>query len=217
MIDSLPLGIGISTASLVGNSLGAGLKPLAMRLSRLSIYLILLMEVGLGLTVLYGGDSFADLFTNDETVKHIAHRAVPFLALFAMVDGVQGVASGVLRGSGKQALGAIANVIAFYAIGLPMSWHICFIMKMGVVGLIMGLSFGACFQTVVLLILIFCFPDYVFSVVLPTARISGEEDAPSPLLEKSSSVAEYSQLSGRTDAEFGSTAESCSDGDIQLT
>ena len=74
---------------------------------------------------------------------------------------------GVLRGAGKQFIGAVANLIAFYAIGLPMAWILCFIFRLGVRGLMMGISFGTFFQVVVLLVLILGFEDYVYSA-LPT-------------------------------------------------
>ena len=39
---------------------------------------------------------------------------------------------------GKQYLGAVTNVIAFYCIGLPLAWLFCFHYNYGVGGLILG-------------------------------------------------------------------------------
>jgi len=161
----VPLGLGVVTASLVGNSLGAQCRGLAVRLGKLSLSFIAALEVVVGLLMLFMGPFFVDLFTNDPKVMKVANDAVPFLSLFAMIDGMQGVASGVLRGAGKQFIGAVANIIAFYVIGLPMAWFLCFKHGLGVRGLMMGISFGTFFQVVVLLVLILGFENYVYSAL----------------------------------------------------
>ena len=38
-----------------------------------------------------------------------------------LFDGTQGVCGGVLRGAGKQTVGAALNLFAFYCVGLPIS------------------------------------------------------------------------------------------------
>ena len=88
---------------------------------------------------------------------------LPFLAIFAFLDSIQGVCSGILRGTGQQKLGAVANLVAFYAIGLPMAWVVCFRLDFGVNGLLIGLSFGTLFQTCLLLYYIYYRESYIFS------------------------------------------------------
>lgn len=46
----------------------------------------------------------------------------------------QGVAAGVLRGAGKQLIGALCNLVAVYFIGFPIGVSLMFAAKMGVVG-----------------------------------------------------------------------------------
>lgn len=161
----IPLGMGVATTSLVGNSLGAGKKNLAIQLGKLSLLSIFGLELVIGTILFICGPYFVDLFTNDEEVQHVANRAIPFLSIFTMIDGLQGVCSGVLRGAGKQFIGAVANIIAFYAIGLPMAWFFCFTLKLGVNGLMMGIAFGTVFQVNVLAILIIVFESYMYSTV----------------------------------------------------
>jgi multidrug resistance protein, MATE family len=159
----VPLGVGVACGSLVGNALGAGKKNLAITVGKLSIGGIFVVEILIGIVTLVGGTYFVDLYSNDNSVKSHGNKAIPFLSVFVMVDGLQGVSSGVLRGAGKQFIGAITNIIAFYAIGLPMAWIFCFNMKLGVNGLMMGIAFGTMFQVVVLLIMILAFESYVYS------------------------------------------------------
>lgn len=159
----IPLGLGIACASLVGNSLGAKKKDLAKRIGKLSVKSIFVVEILVGTIMILCGRFFVDLFTQDPKVIKCANRAIPFLSVFTLVDGLQGVSSGVLRGAGKQFIGAVANIIAFYGIGLPMAWFMCFTLQLGVNGLMLGISCGTVFQVIVLLFLIFIKEDYIYS------------------------------------------------------
>ena len=46
----------------------------------------------------------------------------------------QAVAGGVVRGAGKQIVGALSNLIGFYFIGFPIGVSLMFPVKMGIVG-----------------------------------------------------------------------------------
>ena len=170
LVFMIPLGLGVACSSLVGNALGAGHKNLAIQIGKLSIATTVVLEVVIGILLLILGSYFVDLFSNDNSVKRVANRAVPFLAVFAMIDGLQGVSSGLLRGAGKQFIGAIANIVAFYAIGLPAAWLFCFTLHYGVNGLMVGIAFGSSFQVVVLLLLIFRFESYVYTDVVNNTK-----------------------------------------------
>lgn len=166
----IPLGIGVACSSLVGNALGASKKSLAVSLGKMSLVVILVMEIGVSIVMFCAGSYFVDAFTNDESVKKVANRAIPFLCLFTFIDGLQGVASGVLRGAGKQFIGAVANLIAFYIIGLPMAWLVCFKMGYGVNGLMLGMAFGTSFQVTVLVVMILFFEPYIYSSHIANAH-----------------------------------------------
>uniref|UniRef100_A0A8C8SDC0 Multidrug and toxin extrusion protein n=1 Tax=Pelusios castaneus TaxID=367368 RepID=A0A8C8SDC0_9SAUR len=55
----------------------------------------------------------------------------------------QCVTSGVLRGSGKQKFGAILNAIGYYAVGLPVGIVLLFVIRIGMIGLWLGLLISA--------------------------------------------------------------------------
>lgn len=46
----------------------------------------------------------------------------------------QCVYGGVLRGTGKQAFGALANAVMYYVIGLPLGIVLTFVVRMGIMG-----------------------------------------------------------------------------------
>jgi MATE family multidrug resistance protein len=92
----VPLGLGVATASLVGNALGAHSKGLAIQLGKLALVTIGVLELVLGLSLYFIGPFFVDLFTNEPKVMAVANGVVPFLSVFTVFDGIQGVASGTI-------------------------------------------------------------------------------------------------------------------------
>ena len=54
--------------------------------------------------------------------------------------------SGVLRGSGRQFLGACINFVAFYVLGLPVGISLALAGKMGTVGVWIGLGVASFVQ-----------------------------------------------------------------------
>ena len=63
-------------------------------------------------------------------------------AVFQLFDGVQVVATGVLRGSGDTRTPMLANLVAYWAIGLPVGVTLCFARGWGVFGMWVGLTLG---------------------------------------------------------------------------
>mmetsp|Transcript_26160 Transcript_26160/g.44103 ORF Transcript_26160/g.44103 Transcript_26160/m.44103 type:complete len:479 (+) Transcript_26160:70-1506(+) len=97
----IPLGIGITCASFVGNAIGASEVPLAKQIGKLCLAYAAVINVLLGVLILFGGPAFVSIFTSHPVVRDVVESAIPFLSLFIMIDGLQGVASGVLRGAGR--------------------------------------------------------------------------------------------------------------------
>jgi len=174
----VPLGLGIATASLVGNSIGAGKKNLAIEIAHLSIQCITAIEFFIGVLIFFFGEFFVRLFTDDKVVLAEAKSIMGFLAVFVLIDGLNAVCGGVLRGTGKQNLGAVTNITAYYLVGLPCAWALTFTYKWGVVGLMCGLSTGTLLQSITMVSLITLFPGYVFTSAL--APSSGERSNNSP-------------------------------------
>jgi hypothetical protein len=89
---------------------------------------------------------------------------IPFLAISSVVSAFQSVSSGILRGAGKQVLGAVGNTFAYYSIGVPMSWFLCFKTYLKVRGLYIGITMGALFQSSIVVTLILRHKNYIFGL-----------------------------------------------------
>jgi MATE family multidrug resistance protein len=57
-----------------------------------------------------------------------------------VVDGLQVVSSGVLRGCGRQKISALATFVAFYIVGLPSGALFSFVGHVGLMGYWIGLA-----------------------------------------------------------------------------
>jgi MATE family multidrug resistance protein len=90
------------------------------------------------------------LFTFNEDVVGLGARLLLVAAMFQMFDGLQGVATGVLRGLGDTRTPMLANFVGHWCVGLPVGYSLCFGHGWGVVGLWIGLSLGLSAIAVVL-------------------------------------------------------------------
>jgi putative MATE family efflux protein len=94
IVFMVPLGIGVTCASFVGNAIGAGKVTLAKQIGKLCLGYTGLLNIILGGIILLLGDQFVALFTSDPHVIYETDNAIPFLSMFVMIDGLQATASG---------------------------------------------------------------------------------------------------------------------------
>lgn len=158
----IPYGLSIAACAIIGNAIGANEMDLAKEFSKLSIGGLFFAEAMISPSILLFGRSFVSIFSKDPVVLNIAERSIPVLAVFTLADGLSAVLSGITRGAGKQHLGAIGNIAAYYIVGLPMAWYLCFHTELDVVGLMTGIAFAPLFTDTFMAFMIFCRTDYMF-------------------------------------------------------
>ena len=90
------------------------------------------------------------LFTGDVGVIDTGVTLLFVAAIFQLFDGLQGVATGVLRGLGDTRTPMIFNLAGHWGLGLPVGYALCFPLGWGVVGLWVGLSAGLILVGVIL-------------------------------------------------------------------
>ena len=84
----------------------------------------------------------ARLFSPDPIVIRTGAHLLLVAAAFQLFDGVQTVATGALRGSGDTKTPMLANFIAYWLIGLPAGYFLCFKLGWGALGIWIGLCAG---------------------------------------------------------------------------
>ncbi len=82
------------------------------------------------------------LYTTDPAVIRAGVTLLLVAAFFQLFDGLQAVATGVLRGLGDTRTPMACNLAGHWAVGLPIGYVLCFVVGWGIVGLWVGLSIG---------------------------------------------------------------------------
>lgn len=126
IINTVPFGLGVAASARLGNLLGAR----RARDARRAAHCAAILSVGLGaviLAVLMGSkDVFGRLFNDDDRVVKLVAQVMPFVALFQIADGLNGSCGGVLRGMGRQWVGAVVNIVSYYCGALPGGIYLAF-------------------------------------------------------------------------------------------
>lgn len=140
LLYMLPSGLGSAISVRVGNALGAGLPRGAARAAHVAICIGITMQITLGMILLACRHVAAYLFSDDEGVVAASAAIFPIMAWCLLGDGVNATVAGVLRGAGRQEIGALYNLIAYWFVGLPLAALLAFKAGLGVLGLWIGLA-----------------------------------------------------------------------------
>lgn len=138
----VPFGVASAGAVLVGQAIGRHDPHGATRAGWLALGLGSGFMASVALVLLAIPSQLMHLFTTDATVIATGVMLLRVAAVFQLFDGLQAVATGVLRGTGDTRTPMIANLVGHWFIGLPFGWWVCFAVGWGVVGLWVGLSVG---------------------------------------------------------------------------
>jgi multidrug resistance protein, MATE family len=138
----VPLGVASAGAVRVGHAVGRGDAAGAARSGWTALLFgTLFMACASAVFLLIPG-ALIGAFTSDASVLRIGTSLLFVAAVFQLFDGLQGVATGVLRGLGDTRTPMLWNLGAHWIIGLPLGYGLCFVAGLGVIGLWWGLSSG---------------------------------------------------------------------------
>jgi multidrug resistance protein, MATE family len=138
----VPLGISSAAAVRVGQQLGRRDPAGARRAGWSAIALGIAFMACAGFVFVAIPRQIARLFSPDPAVMHIGAQLLLVAAAFQLFDGVQVVTTGALRGAGDTKTPMLANLVAYWFIGLPFGYFLGFRMRWGAVGIWTGLCAG---------------------------------------------------------------------------
>ncbi len=151
----VPLGISQAVSVRVGHERGAG------RTARLRAIVygglglaFLVMSVTAGVFIGFGG-VIAGWFSNDPELVLLTTRLLTIAGLFQIVDGLQVVAAGSLRGFEDTKVPMLIGLGAYWVIALPISWFVAFYLGVGAPGVWVGFVVGLCAAAIALLTRLF--------------------------------------------------------------
>ncbi|XP_057516939.1 protein DETOXIFICATION 48-like isoform X2 [Amaranthus tricolor] len=152
------LSLGVSTR--VGNKLGAHGPRKARVAMIISLGISAMLGVSATILTTLMRDQWGRYFTNDKEILHLTSLALPIVGLCELGNCPQTTGCGVLRGSARPTIGANINLGSFYLVGMPVAIFFGFVLKMGFVGLWVGLL-AAQWCCAVLMIYVLCTTDWI--------------------------------------------------------
>ncbi|XP_034697401.1 protein DETOXIFICATION 12-like [Vitis riparia] len=150
---AIPHGLGSAGSTRVSNELGAGNPQKARLAVHAAVCLAVTEAIVISTTLFASRRVFGYVFSEEEEVVDYVTSIAPFLCLSVILDSVQGTLSGVVRGCGRQRIGAFINLGAFYLCGIPVAVILSFLVHLRGKGLWVGLQTGSLLQTSLLLII----------------------------------------------------------------
>ena len=138
----VPLGVASAGAVRVGQAVGRRDAAGASQAGWAALLLGVLFMGCAALVFLALPEPILRLFTSEPAVVATGVSLLWIAAGFQLFDGVQGVATGLLRGLGDTRTPMLWNLAGHWCLGLPMGYVLCFVVGWGVIGLWVGLSAG---------------------------------------------------------------------------
>ena len=138
-------GVSVSGNVRVGNALGKGDVHRAEVASNLTLVMAIIASLINVTLLLTFRDALPWFFTSDLDIIEKARQLILIGAAFQFPDSLNCCVQGVFRGSGRQALAAKYNFVAFYIIGIPLAYIWGIHEHYGVDGLWWGITAGLSF------------------------------------------------------------------------
>lgn len=148
----MPLGIGAAAAVLVGQAIGRNDPTAARRAAVAALTAGMVASTLTSIIFLTIPALLASAYVSEASVIALAATLIPLAGVFQLFDGLQAVAGGALRGAADTRAAMIANILGFWALGLPLGLYLAFRLDMGPTGLWWGLVAGLAAVSIVLLL-----------------------------------------------------------------
>uniref|UniRef100_A0A8C8VMN2 Multidrug and toxin extrusion protein n=1 Tax=Pelusios castaneus TaxID=367368 RepID=A0A8C8VMN2_9SAUR len=150
----VPLGFSVAATVRVGNALGAGNAEQAKKSCLTALLCTGVFAVVVAALLGSLRNIVGYIFTTDKEIVTLVSKVMLILAPFHLLDATAATCGGVLRGTGKQKIGAIANAVGYYVIGFPIGISLMFGAKLGVIGLWIGMAICIFLQALSFLIFV---------------------------------------------------------------
>lgn len=180
LVYIFPHALSSAASTRVGNELGAS-QPGKARTSSVVAMLCAFLTSLIALSFIVArGNTWARTYTDDGAIMALTAAVMPVVGLCELGNCPQTTGCGVLRGSARPTLGVHINLGSFYGVGLPLAVFMGFVMKLGLLGLWLGML-GA--QVVCSVVIVWVLSSTNWTVEANRARelINGVENDEQPL------------------------------------
>uniref|UniRef100_A0A672JVS5 Multidrug and toxin extrusion protein n=1 Tax=Sinocyclocheilus grahami TaxID=75366 RepID=A0A672JVS5_SINGR len=154
-----PLGFAVAAGVRVGNALGAGNTEQAKLSAKLSLVCGLLVSCVVATIIGGTNNVIGYIFSTDEEIVLRVSDVMVMYGFVHLFDATSAITGGIVRGVGKQLLGALCNIVGYYFVGFPIGVSLMFALNMGIIGLWIGF-FGCVFLQSLFFIILICKLDW---------------------------------------------------------
>jgi len=138
----IPLGMSLAVTIRIGQVIGAGQVARVRRIGFGAIGLAAAIALTFAAGFLVFNDPLAALFTPDPAVRALAASLLVIAGCFQIVDGIQAVALGSLRGLKDVRVPTAFVGVAYWLVAIPLGAALAFAGDLGARGIWIGLSAG---------------------------------------------------------------------------
>ena len=145
-------GIGIATTIRVSNQWSMRNMYDLRREGFVGFFIGICFMFIIGIIFIVFNHSIPNFYTCDTKVLHITASLLIILGIYQIFDGVIAIGVCALRGIEDTFIPFIISVVAYWLLGLPLSYLMAFIINLGVEGIWLGLSIATFFSSLTLFI-----------------------------------------------------------------
>eukprot|EP00968_Pinguiococcus_pyrenoidosus_P023410 scaffold3753_cov257-Pinguiococcus_pyrenoidosus.AAC.5 len=120
------IGFLVAASVRVGQAIGAGDVKAAKLSAKVALGLTAFAAAWTGSILFIFSDQVAAFYSNDEEVKALGSQVVKLMAPLVAIDAINNTVGGIMSGLGKQRESAMAQVIGYYAFGMPLGIYLTF-------------------------------------------------------------------------------------------
>jgi MATE family multidrug resistance protein len=141
----VPIGIASGASARVGQLIGASDGERAQRAAHAALGLAAALALGSALFFVLGRVLVPSLYSPDAPVVLAAAAIMPIAGAFTVMDALQAVSGGVLRGMGRPRVTAAFNLVGYFALGTPLAYYLALHTPLRLAGIWVGYAVGVTF------------------------------------------------------------------------
>jgi MATE family multidrug resistance protein len=138
----VPLGFASGASALVGQLIVAGKRERAQAAAHACLSLLAGYSLCACALFVFARELLPALYSGDARIVAAAAAVLPIAGAFQLFDGLSAGASAVLRAMGHAKLTAIANLLAYFGLGIPLAFYLSAHTTLGLSGIWLGYAAG---------------------------------------------------------------------------
>lgn len=150
LVYMAPLGIAGAVGILIAQALGENAHQRIRSIGIASFALVTLITLPFCAAMITSGEQVARIFVSDDTITPLAGVLLGTVGIVLILDGLQCVALGALRGLLDNRWPTSAALISYWLVAIPMSILLGFVFDFGPVGIWSGFGCGVVLAAVLL-------------------------------------------------------------------